>query len=237
MTGRWSQAPVIRREETRMEWQDTQRPEVEIGRVLRASSAGFAIGCRVSQLSLPSFGGLVKAQPADQREAVYGIIYDMHIDDDPLVRRLVLAQDPGPATIEDQRANRLLPIEMSVLNVGYRLDGQIRHGMPPRPPLNLDPVYLCQDGDELRAFTDRPSYLRLLMRAGAERVPMDQLLVAHVGQIYVQRGRDVAWAKQMIAVVIDSLRNDYDVLMPTLEALDEALPGFAGVSGLADDLF
>jgi hypothetical protein len=218
-----------------MDWQDIQQREAEIGRVLRASSAGFAIGSRVSQLSRPSFGGLVKAQPTDTREAVYGVIYDMHIDDDPLVRRLVLAQDPGPATIEDQRANRLLPIEMSVLNVGYRLDGKLRHGLPPRPPLNLDPVYLCQAGDELRAFTDEPGYLRLLIRA-ADRAPMDQLLVAHVGQVYAQRGNDVAWARRMIDVVIDSLRNEYDILMPTLEAMGEALPGFDGWGGLVDDL-
>jgi hypothetical protein len=218
-----------------MDWLESHQDETEIGRVLRASSAGFAIGCRVSQLSRPSFGGLVKAQPADQREAVYGVIYDMHIDDDPLVRRLVLAQDPGPATIEDQRANRLLPIEMSVLSVGYRLEGKMRHGLPPRPPLNLDPVYLCQAEDELRAFTDEPGYLRLLIRA-ADRVPMDQLLVAHVGQVYARRGDDVAWARRMIEVVIDSLRNEYDVLMPTLEALGEALPGFADAGGSLDDL-
>ena len=150
---------------------DSSDLEPEIGRVLRASSAGFAIGCRVSQLSLPSFGGLVKAQPADERESVFGIIYDMHIDDDPLVRRLVLAENPQPATIEDQRANRLLPVEMSVQNVGYRLDGRLRHGLPPRPPLNLDPVYLCQDLDELRAFTQDPGYLRLVLRSAADTTP------------------------------------------------------------------
>jgi hypothetical protein len=220
-----------------MEGLETAWREVEIGRVLRASSAGFAIGSRVSQLSLPSFGGLVKAQPADQRETVFGIIYDMHIDDDPLVRRLVLAQDPDPSTIEDQRANRLLPIEMSVLNVGYRLDGRLRHGLPPRPPLNLDPVYLCRDLDELRAFTEDPGYLRLVVRSAVERAPMDQLLVAHVGQVYAQRGRDVVWASRMVEVVIDALKNDYDELMPVLEALDEALPGFAGAGGSMDDLF
>jgi hypothetical protein len=215
---------------------NTDQRALEIGRVLRASSAGFAIGCRVSQLAAPSFGGLVKAQPADQREAVYGVIYDMHIDDDPLVRRLVLAQDPSPEAIEDQRANRLLPVEMSVLNVGYQLDGKIRHGLPPRPPLNLDPVYLCQAGDELRAFTNAPAYLRLLLRSAAEQTPVDQLLVAHVGQVFAQRGNDVAWARRMVEVVIETLRNDYDLLMPTLEALGEALPGFAGSAGLMGDL-
>jgi hypothetical protein len=32
----------------------------EIGRVLRASTAGFAVGCRVAELTIPSFGGLVR---------------------------------------------------------------------------------------------------------------------------------------------------------------------------------
>ena len=215
----------------------TNNPESQIGRVLRASSAGYAIGCRVSQLSQPSFGGLVKAQPADQREAVYGIIYDIHIDDDPLVRRLVLAKNPQRATIEDQRTNRLLPIEMSVLGVGYRLDGRLRHGLPPRPPLNLDPVFLCRDLDEIRAFTEDPGYLRLVMRAAVDKVPVDQLLVAHVGQVYAQRGQDAAWAERMIEILIDALRNDYDVLMPTLEALGDALPGFSRDGGSLDGLF
>ncbi|HCB50066.1 MAG TPA: hypothetical protein DEP47_11205, partial [Chloroflexi bacterium] len=86
---------------------------------MRANTAGFAVGCRVGQLSEPSFGSLVKAQPVEEREAIYGLIYDMHIDDDPLVRRLVMAEDPRPSVIEDQRNNRLLPFEMSVLTVGY----------------------------------------------------------------------------------------------------------------------
>ena len=98
-----------------------------IGRVLRASTTGFAIGCRVPQLQTPAFGGLVKAQPLDNREAIYGLIYDMHIDDDPLARRLVMAENPRPEAVEDQRRNRLLPIEMSVLVVGYQLNGQIHH--------------------------------------------------------------------------------------------------------------
>ena len=117
---------------------------LEIGRILRASTVGFVIGSRVGQLSAPSFGSLVKAQPLEQREIIYGLIYDMHIDDDPLVRRLVLAEEPPQAVIEDQRNNRLLPVEMSVLAIGYRLNDRLHHGLPPRPPLNLDPVYLIR---------------------------------------------------------------------------------------------
>ncbi|MFQ5436369.1 MAG: hypothetical protein ACE5FD_16010, partial [Anaerolineae bacterium] len=143
----------------------------EFGRVLRASTQGFAIGSRVSQLQVPAFGSLVKAQPVDTREAIYGLIYDMHIDDDPLVRRLVLAETPKESLIQDQRQNRMLPVEMSVLAVGYRQNGQIRHSLPPRPPLNLDPVTLCADAEEVRQFTENLGYLRLILRAAEGNVP------------------------------------------------------------------
>lgn len=201
-----------------------ERMNYEIGRILRASTTGFAIGCRVGQLRRPAFGGLVKAQPVDDREAIYGLIYNMNIDDDQLVRRLVLAEDPSPAVIEDQRQNRLLPIEMSVIAVGYELEGGVYHGLPPRPPLNLDPVALCVDRDEVVAFTERLSYLRLILRAVGSSVPVDQLLVAHVLDVYRLRGEDHVWATAVIAELIELLRSDYEVLLPTLEALSDALP-------------
>ncbi len=196
----------------------------EFGRILRASTSGFAVGCRVSQLEAPAFGSLVKAQPVDAREAIYGLIYDMHVDDDPLVRRLVLAETPSAELINDQRENRMLPIEMSVLAVGYQVQGRIRHGLPPRPPLNLDPVELVRDLAEIRAFTDNLGYLRLILRANSNTVPIDQLLVAHVHDVYLLRGEDVDWATAVTHELIELLRSNYDVLVPTLEALSDALP-------------
>ncbi len=195
-----------------------------IGRVLRASTTGFAIGCRVSQLQIPAFGGLVKAQPLDDREAIYGLIYDMHIDDDPLARRLVMAENPRPEAVDDQRRNRLLPIEMSVLVVGSPLNGQLYHGLPPRPPLNHDPLIMCADPDEVRRFSDRLGYLRLILRTSGSGIPVDQLLVAHILDIYRRRGDDSGWALQVTQELIELLRSNYDVLIPTLEALSEALP-------------
>jgi len=201
-----------------------------VGRVLRASTQGFVIGCQVRQLSTPSFGCLVKAQPADAREAIFGLIYNMNVDDDPLVRRLILAESQPEAVINDQRQNRLLPIEMSVLAVGYSRDGRFYHGLPPRPPLNLDPVVLCLDTPEIVRFTDRLGYLRLILRAADLGVPVDQLLVAHLQDIYRLRGYEVDWAIRVINEVIELLRNDYETLVPVLEAIGEALPELGGVS-------
>ena len=73
-----------------------------VGRVLRAGTQGFTIGCQVRQLSGPSFGCLVKAQPVDAREAIFGLIYNMNVDDDPLVRRLILADNQPETVINDQ---------------------------------------------------------------------------------------------------------------------------------------
>lgn len=198
--------------------------DLEIGRVLRASTAGFAIGCRISQLSGPGFGSLVKAQPVDERESIYGLIYDMHIDDDPMVRRLVMVEAPRQSVIEDQRNNRLLPLEMSVLTVGYRTGKTIYHGLPPRPPLNLDPIYLCRDPEEVRDFSQESGYLRLILRSAVEKVPVDQLLAAHVRQIYHLRGDDVDWAKNTIHEIVSLLRSNYELLLPALEAISAALP-------------
>ena len=201
----------------------------EIGRVLRASTVGFAIGSRINQLDLPAFGALVKAKPIESPEEVYGLIYNMHVDDDPLVRRLVLTENPRPETINDQRRNRLLPIEMSVLAVGYSDGARIIHALPPRPPLNLDPVVMCIDPSEVRLFTSSLGYLRLILGQTTLPMPIDQLLVAHVLDIYRRRGDDQQWAIQVIEELIALLRANYDVLVPTLEALSEALPSLPTV--------
>ncbi len=198
--------------------------QIEIGRVLRANTSGFAVGSREKQLSAPGFGSLVKAQPLGEQEAIYGLIYNINIDDDQLIRRLVMVEDPRREVINDQRQNRILPIEMSVLSVGYHLNGDLHYGLPPRPPLNLDPVLLVEDETELRRFTDNPGYLRLILRAEGGRVPVDQLLVAHLHDVYRRRGDDVLWVVSVVHELIELLRSNYDVLIPTLEALSSALP-------------
>ena len=63
--------------------------QIEIGRLLRAGTTGFIAGCRVNQLDAPSFGALVRAPLGDGYQ-IFGIIHDIHIDDDGLVRQLVM---------------------------------------------------------------------------------------------------------------------------------------------------
>jgi len=91
-------------------------------------------------------------------------------------------------------------------------------------PLNLDPVQLCQDREEVTHFTKNLGYLRLILRAAGSRIPLDQLLVAHINDVYLIRGQDVVWATAAVHELIELLRSDYETLIPTLEALSETLP-------------
>ena len=137
--------------------------QIEIGRLLRASTTGFTAGCRVDQLDAPSFGALVRAPLSDTYQ-IFGLIHDIHIDDDGLVRQLVTADNVSDEVMKDNRERRIVPVEMSVLAVGYEQDGKIFHLLPPRPPLSLDVIYLCDDKDVAR-FTEKFGYFRHILNS------------------------------------------------------------------------
>lgn len=196
--------------------------QIEIGRLLRAGTTGFVVGCRVSQLEAPSFGALVRV-PVDTAYQIYGLIYDMRIDDDGLVRQLVTADGVDEHIIADNRVNRNVPLEMSVLGVGYRLDGRIYHLLPPRPALSLDMIYLC-DPSDVCEFTGsgRFGYFRHILRA--QDLPVGELLAAHVQQAqqaHLSTG-DSAWVSRATQELITLLRDDYPTLMSVLGALGDA---------------
>ena len=119
---------------------------IQIGHLLRAGTSGFVAGCSVSQMETPAFGALVRA-PIVDNYCVYGLIHDIHIDDDEAVQQLVTAGEVREKIIADSRINRIVPVEMSVLTVGYEQDGKISHLLPPRPPLSLDVIYLCSQAE------------------------------------------------------------------------------------------
>jgi hypothetical protein len=198
---------------------------IEIGRLLRAGTSGFVVGCRVNQLDSPSFGALVQV-PLENGYGIYGLIYDIHIDDDGLVRQLVTAYGVDENIIADNRVNRNVPLEMSVLAVGYSQEDRIYHLLPPRPPLSLDVIYLCEQ-DELRHFTrhGRFGYFRHILRASD--LPVGELLAAHLGQAQAAHDTagDQAWAGDATRELITLLRDDYPALMGVLSALGDALYG------------
>jgi hypothetical protein len=192
--------------------------QIEIGRLLRAGTTGFTAGCSVTQFEAPAFGALVRAPLGDQYQ-VYGLIYDIHIDDDGLVRQLVTAENVSAEVMRDNRERRIVPVEMSVLAVGYEQDGKIYHLLPPRPPLSLDVIYAC-DGREIVQFTEKFGYFRHILNA--EEAPVGELIAAHIQQAGAAHGSEgTKWKEAATHEVITLLRDDYPTLMSVLSALSD----------------
>ncbi len=146
---------------------------IAVGRVLRSSTASFTIGTKTLVTDVPRFGGFVKAAAPDGC-AVIGLIYDVAIEDDLFARQLIGA-DVGAEYIADQRTNRQVPIEISVLVVGHVCDDKVHAYLPPQPPISLDEIVTCLD-DEVIRFTEDFTYFRTVLNA--KDAPADELLAA-----------------------------------------------------------
>ena len=111
--------------------------QIEIGRLLRAGTTGFTAGCRVSQFTVPALGSLVRASLGDSYQ-VYGLIYDIHIDDDGLVRQ--------PNSIERSIETNLEPSA-----IGRRgLYAAERIGLAPQPRKCMSASRMLHELDHVR---------------------------------------------------------------------------------------
>ena len=194
---------------------------LEIGYLLRASISSLVAGCQVTNIDLPTFGALVRV-PLDNGYQTYGLIHDIHIDDDGLVRQLVTADSISENIIADNRLHRNVPLEISVLAVGFRHNDQISHLSPPRPPLSLDKIYLCEE-QEICEFTTagRFGYFRHVLRA--TDTASEELLAAHLKQAQLAHENigDPDWINQATQELIILLRDDYSTLMNVLGAISD----------------
>jgi hypothetical protein len=191
----------------------------EVGRLMRAGTIGLIAGCTVPQMETPEFGALVRVPLGEKTEA-YGLLYDIHIDDDGLVRQLATTRHVSAEVIADNQVNRNVPVEMSIVSVGYIRDGKISHMLPPRPPLSLEQIFSC-DAEEVCQFTScgQFSYFRHILR-GTD-YPPSELLAAHLklaSAAHSSRGNSV-WLEAAERELITLLRNDYPALMDVLNAV------------------
>ena len=194
---------------------------IQVGYILRSDSKGFVTGSPVSQKDIPDFGSLVSA-PLEDTMRSYGLIYDIRVLDDGLVRQLVTAGNVTQEVIRDNRERRIVPLELSVLSVGYEKQNHISHLLPPRPPLSLDLIQLCDDKD-LTRFVGSGSfgYFRHILQA--QDIPIADLLAAHIRQVSSVHP-DSTWVENACHELITLLRDDYPALMSVLRALGELFP-------------
>ena len=150
-----------------------------VGRILRASTRGFDCGIHSNGINeAHNFGSFVKA-PIVNDASIYtiGVIYRMEIKDDQLVTELVMGEQVPFNVLQDQRQNRMIPVEIKVLNIGFADKNGFVYRLPPRPPMSLSDVEGCT-GEEIHAFTQHLGYLRLIL--GAAEVPTDDLTAAAI---------------------------------------------------------
>ena len=111
----------------------TANSDVFLGRILRSATSQFTFGCTQADGDVPRFGALTRAESA--AVTVYGLIFDVIIQDDPFVRQVVAASsDLEPERIEDMRQRRQVPVEVTALAVAYREDGHIFQRVPRARP-------------------------------------------------------------------------------------------------------
>ncbi|MCD6356436.1 MAG: hypothetical protein J7L66_04030 [Anaerolineaceae bacterium] len=198
---------------------------ISVGRLLRSNTRGCVIGCHINKASL-NFGSLTNI-PIDYGR-IFGLVYDIHIDDDGLVRQLAAVGDIPPEIILDNRENRNMPVEMSILFVGYESGKKIFHLLPPHPPLSLDEMYVC-DNDLMRTFTSSGHFGYLRHILDREDVPVGDLLSAHLqaaNEAHQESG-DIDWLNRAIQEIIILLRDNHDQLTNVLGAISDSFPPFS----------
>jgi hypothetical protein len=193
----------------------------KIGYVLNADALGCTAGCRMNQTSNPGFGEMVKIA-AQSGQTIFGIIANVHIMDDGLVRQLATTSDINDQVIHDNRDNRIIPLEFSVIFLGFSHQQRTSHLLPPNPPLSLESVYPCTN-EEIIAFTTAGNggYLRYMV--GKKEVINFDLVAAHFRNMRNLLTDDMrgAWIEKTTRHLVHLYRNDYNTLSELLHTLTD----------------
>ena len=196
--------------------------DISAGRLLRSNTRGCVVGCHVSQPS-PAFGSMIYIPTENGR--IFGLVYDIHIDDDGLVRQLAAASNVPDEVIFDNRTNRNMPVEMSIIFIGCSIGSKISHLLPPRPPLSLDKMYIC-DAEDLRNFTNAGHFGYFRHFISERDMPVGELLSAHLQPVNAAQRDDgnPNWINEAIHEIIALLRNNHELMTSVLSAISDAFP-------------
>lgn len=115
---------------------------------------------------------------------------------------------------------RVLRSTFESVPVAVRQGASLTCVVPPVPPplhYSVEPA----STDSVLALTDRLDYLPMLARYSSE-VPAEQVVIAHIRETFELRGHDDPWLEQAAAAVGRIYSQQYDLLLPVLEAIDPA---------------
>lgn len=158
-----------------------------IGRVTRSSTRGFIGALKAPEPEIPIFGGFCKADAQRGASKVFGVIYNISIEDDDLTRQLAAAEQPTQEELADQQLVRQIPIEFEALSIGYQIGKTYYYSLPPQPPLALASIYPLEAA-EIESFTRHLEFIPLIFSAPA--LPVDELLAASLHQAALARQKN-----------------------------------------------
>ena len=90
--------------------------------------------------------------------------------------------------------------------------------MPNDPQANIIMICTGTGSAPFRAFTERLRYLNLLL--AATELPPEQLLAAHIRQVYGARSSDDEWLARVAREVSGLFKSDYERLMTVLYGIE-----------------
>jgi len=198
---------------------------MRIGEIVETGSAGF-VAESFALNRPPALGSLVKVE-VDEDDRIYGVVsYGTTTGLDPgrrAVRRSTEGVYDAAIYREHPQLAQVLRTEFTVALVGWSSHDTIWQHLPPQPPPLHYSVHDC-GAQEVRAFSDRLRYLRLLLSVTGQ-LPPEQLLAAHLRQVYEVRGRDRSWLERAAQEVAGLLKQDIERLLVVLQGIDPAPTG------------
>ena len=197
----------------------TETVPIRIGEIIETETTLF-VAESFTLHRPPALGQLVCVE-TDDGTHVYGVVcYGTTASPDPgrrAVRRSTDGVYDDAIYREHPQLQLSLRTEFTARMVGYSQGERIHHYLPPQPPALHYSVRTCTF-DQVRAFTARLTYLRLLLDA-AEIAP-EHLLAAHIRQMYQVRGNDDEWLSAAACEVAGLLKSDYERLMTVLYGIE-----------------
>jgi len=203
---------------------------MRIGEIVETTSTGF-VAESLELNSPPPLGSVVTVHlPAEKtaEAVVYAVVtYGQTAGLDPSRRAIRRSTDTvfDDAVYRDNpELDHVLRTEFGAALVGFLADGYMRQYLPSQPP----PLHFSVQSvapEELRRFTDRLDYFRLLLTVVGPVLPA-QVLAANVREVFRQRGYDRRWLDAAAREIATLLKDDHQALLTVLCAID---PGPVGV--------
>jgi hypothetical protein len=201
------------------ESRDRPQPSERIGEIIETDTTLF-VAESFTLHRPPALGRLVYVE-TDSMPRVYGVVcYGTTASPDPgrrAIRRSTEDVYDDAIYREHPQLQRTLRTEFTARLVGYSEGEPLHHYLPPQPPPLHYSVHKCP-AQEVRAFTEHLTYLRLLL--GTTEIPPEQLIAAHIREVHRAHDEDDAWLALAARQVAGLLKTDYERLMTVLYSID-----------------